>query len=122
MSSNIGDPGVVVGIDGSPDSNAALRWAVQEATMRNVALTLVHAAAPAPGGSPVLEWTGDTAPAEFLEQLGGTVQGVLADAVEMVEGMTDERSRPRIANEVISEGACPRACRIVDEGRHGRGG
>ena len=49
MHSGIGEPGIVVGIDGSPDSNAALRWAVHEATMRNVALTLAYAATPLPG-------------------------------------------------------------------------
>ena len=35
---------VVVGLDGSPDSEGALLWAVQEATARHRDLTLVHAA------------------------------------------------------------------------------
>jgi len=33
---------IIVGIDGSAHSDRALRWAVREAQLRNVALTLVH--------------------------------------------------------------------------------
>ena len=36
---------IVVGIDGSASSNAAIRWAAHEAGMRNVALRLVQVAA-----------------------------------------------------------------------------
>lgn len=99
MSSNIVDPGVVVGIDGSPDSNAALRWAVQEATMRNVALTLVHAAVPVSSGPQELEWSGYPLSAEFLQQLDENSQQVLADAVKIVGDMTGDH-RPRINNEL----------------------
>jgi nucleotide-binding universal stress UspA family protein len=35
--------GILVGIDGSPASNAAVCWAAREAAMRNRPLTLVHA-------------------------------------------------------------------------------
>ncbi|MDD4868106.1 MAG: universal stress protein, partial [Mycobacterium sp.] len=65
MSSALTDPGIVVGVDGSPDSCAALRWAAQEAIMRNVGLTLVHAAAALPGPSRVVEWAGQSVAAEF---------------------------------------------------------
>ncbi|MFZ1178336.1 MAG: universal stress protein [Mycobacterium sp.] len=99
MSSDIGDPGIVVGIDGSPDSNAAMRWAVREATMRNVALTLVHAALPVSGGPQELEWSGYPLSAEFLQQLDENSQQVLADAVKIVEDMTGDH-RPRINNEL----------------------
>jgi nucleotide-binding universal stress UspA family protein len=42
--------GVVVGVDGSPGSRTALRWAVDEARRRNASLTVVHAYAVAPFG------------------------------------------------------------------------
>lgn len=102
MNCEIVDPGIVVGVDGSPDSTAATRWAVREATMRNAALTLLYAATPVPGDSLELEWKGDSAPAEFLGQLGERSQQVLADAVKLVEDMTDDETRPRINNEVFS--------------------
>lgn len=34
--------GIVVGVDGSPASNAAVVWAARDAALRNVSLTLVH--------------------------------------------------------------------------------
>ncbi|MCV7077547.1 universal stress protein [Mycobacterium szulgai] len=34
--------GIVVGVDGSPGSKIAVQWAVRDAELRNVALTLVH--------------------------------------------------------------------------------
>jgi nucleotide-binding universal stress UspA family protein len=36
------DPGVVVGVDGSPGSKVAVQWAARDAELRNVPLTLVH--------------------------------------------------------------------------------
>ena len=102
MSGESGDLGVVVGVDGSRDSNAAIRWAAREAIMRNVALTLAYAAAPAPGGAPVLEWAGESAPAEFREELGAMATQALADAVKIVEDATGG-SDLRIHNEVIAD-------------------
>ena len=43
MSGRTTHQGIVVGVDGSPSSRVAVRWAAREATMRNVPLTLVHA-------------------------------------------------------------------------------
>ncbi|MBV8350247.1 MAG: universal stress protein [Mycolicibacterium sp.] len=34
--------GIVVGVDGSPFSKSAVRWAIQEATLRSAVLTAVH--------------------------------------------------------------------------------
>jgi len=35
--------GIVVAVDGSPASNAAVSWAAREAAMRNIPLTVIHA-------------------------------------------------------------------------------
>ncbi len=91
MSSELADPGIVVGVDGSPDSNAAMRWAVHEAMMRNVALTLVHAAAPVPAGAPVLGWSGEALPPDFVQQLDENARRVLAEAAKLAEDMTGDR-------------------------------
>jgi nucleotide-binding universal stress UspA family protein len=42
-------PGIVVGVDGSPRSNGAVRWAARAAELRNVSLTLVHVVPPTAG-------------------------------------------------------------------------
>jgi nucleotide-binding universal stress UspA family protein len=42
MSTSTNRDGIVVGVDGSPASNAAVCWAARDAAMRNVPLKLVH--------------------------------------------------------------------------------
>ena len=44
MSKTSSHPGVVVGVDGSPGSAVAVRWAARDAELRNAPLTLVHVA------------------------------------------------------------------------------
>ena len=46
MSARSTHSGVVVGVDGSPSSTMAVRWAAREATMRNIGLTVVHVSEP----------------------------------------------------------------------------
>jgi nucleotide-binding universal stress UspA family protein len=53
-------PGIVVGLDGSPSTTMAVRWAAREATMRNVGLTLVHVS------NPPAVWPAAPIPAEIL--------------------------------------------------------
>ncbi|OSC24479.1 universal stress protein UspA [Mycobacterium vulneris] len=43
MSAPVKELGIVVAVDGSPASTAAAAWAAQEAAMRNIPLTVVHA-------------------------------------------------------------------------------
>ena len=46
--------GIVVGIDGSPSSTAAIEWAARDAEMRNVPLTMVHVVPPVVASSRVV--------------------------------------------------------------------
>jgi nucleotide-binding universal stress UspA family protein len=43
MSAPVKHHGIVVAVDGSPPSNAAVSWAAWDAAMRNIPLTVVHA-------------------------------------------------------------------------------
>lgn len=125
MGSEVVDPGIIIGIDGSPGSDAALKWAVQEATMRNVALTVVHAAAYVPDAAPKVEWFGDPAPDELLQQLDTRAQQVLADAVQIVKDTGDHRLR--IIHELSSQSPVPalvelsRKADLVVVGSRGQG-
>ncbi|MDD7813250.1 universal stress protein [Mycobacterium sp. CSUR Q5927] len=40
------NPGILVGVDGSPSSNAAVEWAARDAVLHNLPLSLVHVLAP----------------------------------------------------------------------------
>jgi nucleotide-binding universal stress UspA family protein len=42
VSDAVAHPGIVVGVDGSPTAQAAVRWAARDAAMRDVGLTVVH--------------------------------------------------------------------------------
>ena len=42
MSSTTKRYGIIVGVDGSPASDAAVSWAAHDAVMRGVPLTLMH--------------------------------------------------------------------------------
>lgn len=60
--------GIVVGVDGSAQSDAAVRWAAQEAVLRDLPLTLMHVVTPVIVGWPmgpvqasIAEWQEDTA-------------------------------------------------------------
>jgi len=63
MATEPGSPGIVVGVDGSPSSDAAVEWAAQDAEMRKVALTLVHIVTPVvPTAS---SWSAIAIPADY---------------------------------------------------------
>jgi nucleotide-binding universal stress UspA family protein len=70
-------PRIVVGIDGSETSRRALRWAVQEARVRQASVDVVHSwHLPYVGGYPYTAGSFDPAP--FEEAARQTLDGVLA--------------------------------------------
>ncbi len=84
---------IVVGVDGSPSSTAAVEWAARDAELRNVGLTLVHIVAPlvAAGGpwpeipaasAEYARWQEDES-REILEQAGK----IAREAVSSVESL-----------------------------------
>ena len=72
---------VVVGVDGSPASDAAVRWAAGEAAMRALPMKLIHVVAPTPGDSTmapngaVTQWQQDHA-RQIVEQSRRIVDGL----------------------------------------------
>lgn len=107
MSSHLAHKGIVVGVDGSSSSMAAVRWATDEAAMRNVPLSLIHVV--------------DTPPAGLLA-LGGAVLPPLAEtedwqktegantvsaAVKVVEDSTQSGAHPKLRAEVCFAATVP---------------
>jgi nucleotide-binding universal stress UspA family protein len=71
--------GIVVGVDGSTASTAAVRWAARRAAMRNTGLTIVHAAPPVAPGSSLIVWTGPS-PSEVMRAQEEQAQRLIDDA------------------------------------------
>lgn len=96
MPSRIAHHDVLVGIDGSPSSTCAVRWAVREAMMRNVLLAAVHVAATSSVGS---------VPARTI----------IADATKLVEDSAEAGDRPEINGEVVFGGPVPTPVDVSEE-------
>ena len=106
MSSGIKNPGVLVGVDGSASSTMAVQWAAREATMRNVPLTLVHAAPPLMPSSTFLAWPPAPGPAELRRWQEDEARGIIADAIRAVEDI-DPKYRPVINTELLYSAPVP---------------
>ncbi len=78
--------GIVVGIDGSPEAHAAVRWAADEALLRREPVTLIHVVSPIVVTWPIdsveysyAQWQEDNARYQ-IEQAQKTLQASLGDA------------------------------------------
>lgn len=122
MSSQITDYGIIVGVDGSVASDAAVIWAAHEAVMRGVPLTLTHVENPA---APT--W----AQAPLLERLKGwqRTEGrdMLANAFKVAYDTAADGARIQINGELLFAATVPtlidmshRAAMVV-VGTDGRG-
>ena len=85
--------GVVVGADGSPSSQVAVRWAAREAAMRHVPLTVVHVAPSSSVAASTPVWPGGRVPEEFLEIQENEARRVIADAIKVAEDSAEDSDR-----------------------------
>ncbi|MBV8179760.1 MAG: universal stress protein [Mycobacterium sp.] len=94
--------GILVGVDGSACSAAAVRWAACEATMRNIPLTLVHViAGPVVTGLPILAIPATPIQAEFFEQREEGARQMLSDAIRVAEDSAAGNSSTKVNAEVF---------------------
>ena len=88
--------GIIVGVDGSPASDAAVGWAAHDAVMRGVPLTLIHVQDPA---------TRTWSQAKVLEEVAGWQKaeggGILANASKIAHDIANDTSQITINGELL---------------------
>jgi nucleotide-binding universal stress UspA family protein len=102
MPNSAADLGILVGVDGSSSSNSAVRWAAQEARMRNVPLTLVHVVVtPAWGPTPwLLSDTPLPIPAEEDRTLEEAGRKIIDEAIKIAEDSAQDHAITEIKSEL----------------------
>ena len=122
MSALVNRHGIVVGVDGSPASNAAVCWAARDAAMRNVPLTLVHAYNTYVPTYPQIPLSAGVA--LFQEEDG---RQVLEQAVKIAEDAVKADQNIAIASELKSSPPVPTMVDLSEDaemvvvGSNGRG-
>lgn len=91
MRSEEGAHGILVGVDGSPEADAAIRWATREAVLRHQRLTLLHVVAPLVVSWPVIPVA--TAITDWQMQ---NANDVLATAVKTVHAAVGRAEPPEV--------------------------
>jgi nucleotide-binding universal stress UspA family protein len=95
--------GILVGVDGSPPSKAAVDWAARDAAMRKLPLTIVHVIQ-----SPMVQmWPEVPTPPEltlFFERNG---EAILRDARKTAEDAIKGSAPIHVETEMISAGVLP---------------
>ncbi len=122
MSAQAKDYGIIVGVDGSPASNAAVCWAARDAVMRHIPLTLIHMVNPAP--SP---WSQAPLLDEFAVWQENEGHRILADALKIARDTGNGDPRISIKSELMFSATVPALVKLSKEaelivvGNNGRG-
>jgi len=102
MSSESMDYGIIVGVDGSPASDAAVCWAAHDAVIRDIRLTLMHVANPAAptwSQAPLLE--------DFAGWQEAEGRSVLENALKIADDTAGNTLRITIDTEFVSSATVP---------------
>ena len=97
MSSESKDYGIIVGVDGSPASDAAVCWAAHDAVIRDIRLTLMHMADPAAS-----TWSQAPLLDDFAEWQKAEARSVLANALKIADDTVGNTLRIPIDTEYLS--------------------
>lgn len=91
LASSVPEVGILVGVDGSPESHAALRFAAQEAALRRRPVTLMHVVAPI-----VVTWPIESVVTDFYQWQEDNAADVLRRSQETLESIGDAEIDVRI--------------------------
>jgi nucleotide-binding universal stress UspA family protein len=107
MSSRSVHQGIVVGVDGSPSSDSAVRWAAREAEMRNVPLSIVHIIERPPWGMLALGGGAVPPPTETSEWRKTEGEEVISAAVKVAQDSVKDGSSLQVHVEVYFSATGP---------------
>ncbi|MET0898827.1 MAG: universal stress protein [Mycobacterium sp.] len=93
--------GLIVGVDGSPPSHAAIDWAAREAALHKVPLTLVHVLAP----PAMIGWTEPLAMPGFAQWQQTRGEEVLREAARLADAAAADLGGVRTESEILSGSA-----------------
>ncbi|BBX45899.1 universal stress protein [Mycobacterium cookii] len=89
--------GIIVGVDGSPESEAAVSWAAHDAALRGLPLTLVHVESPA-----AATWSQAAILEESPEQQVAEGRSLLESASTIARDAVAETAQIQINGELLS--------------------
>lgn len=87
--------GILVGVDGSVESDAAVRWATREAMMRGAPITLVHVVAPVP------DWPTSARQTQIAEWREENARAVITQACKVVSAAVGDAESPEVSTEAL---------------------
>ncbi len=99
MSENPSDYGVLVGVDGSSESDAAVRWAAGEAVLRDLPVTLMHVIAPI-----VVSWPVRYLESSYTEWQQENAQHVIEQAQKTLHASIGDSALPAVRAQVRHDG------------------
>ncbi|RAV14640.1 universal stress protein [Mycolicibacterium sp. GF69] len=95
-----GPTGILVGVDGSPDSEAAIQWATREAILRDQPIRLLHAIAPV-----VVTWPVAYLEASYIDSMEANGRDILDQAQKTVQAAAGDKAPPPIERKVVQAAA-----------------
>jgi nucleotide-binding universal stress UspA family protein len=107
--------GILVGVDGSACSRAALRWAADEAVMRNVPLTLVHVLHTPEGSWSSWGLSTSPLPADFDQKRKEQALQVMDEAVRLIKDAAEHSSPLTINTKLLFSAVVPTLIDLADE-------
>lgn len=120
MSTSVEGAEIVVGVDGSPSSQAALQWGVNEAVLRNAPLVVLYAETLPIGPWPIAPTP--TGLMEWQRQIGRDIlENARRIAQDLTHGSVAVSSEFAVANPVAALSTRSRDAAMVVVGSRGRG-
>jgi nucleotide-binding universal stress UspA family protein len=99
----------LVGVDGSAESDAAIRWATHEAVMRRAAMTLMHVVAPL-----AASWPMGPVYADITEWQRNNARHILDEALKVLRTTVSASQLPDVHIETLNSSVVPTLVRASE--------